>query len=175
MAIHRKFYPFNDYICLMTPIIRKSKPQDVQPLWILMHDLAVFEKYIDSFKITPEIVLEKGFKKSPPDFYSFVAEIEDGKLAGMIVYYFLPYTAVNKPAIYIKELYVNEGFRGMNIGEMLMRAVAEEARKNNCCTIKWTVAPWNNDGMRFYERLGANQNNEWINYELSEEAFSKLL
>jgi hypothetical protein len=35
----------------------------------------------------------------------------------------------------------------------------------NCEQIKWTVAPWNEDGKRFYERLGAKENNEWVWFE----------
>jgi GNAT superfamily N-acetyltransferase len=77
--------------------------------------------------------------------------------------------------MYIKELFVDEKFRGLKIGELLMKAVSAEAKDLNCFSIKWTVAPWNEDGMRFYERLGAKQNTEWINYELSEEDFSTLI
>ena len=84
-------------------IIRKALEKDAEKIWVLMQDLAVFEKYIDVFAITPEIVRERGFRKSPPDFYCIVAE-EAEQIAGMLVYYFLPYTAVNKPAIYLKEL-----------------------------------------------------------------------
>ena len=46
-----------------------------------------------------------------------------------------------------------------------MRALQEEAKANNCTQIKWTVAPWNEGGIRFYERLGAKENNAWLNYE----------
>ena len=158
----------------MNVIIRKPTEEDIPGLWKLMHELAVFEKYIDIFKISPEAVLEKGFLKSPPDFFSFIAEA-DGKVAGMIVYYFLPYTATNRPSMYIKELYVDEKLRGLKMGELLMKAVAEEAKKHDCFSIRWTVAPWNKDGMRFYERLGAKQNIEWVNYELSEDDFSRLI
>jgi len=145
-------------------IIRKALEKDAEKILALMQDLAVFEKYIDVFAITPEIVRESGFRKSPPDFYCIVAE--DGEqIAGMLVYYFLPYTAVNKPAIYLKELYVEEKYRGQKIGEQLMNALYEEAKQNNCCQIKWTVAPWNDAGKKFYERLGANENKDWLNYE----------
>lgn len=48
-----------------------------------------------------------------------------------------------------------------------MEALRYEAKQNNCGQIKWTVAPWNKAGMKFYERLGAKQNTEWINYELN--------
>lgn len=129
-----------------------------------MKELAVFEKYINSFAITPEIVRNSGFQKSPPDFYCIVAEDND-KIAGVLVYYYLPYTAQNSPAIYMKELYVDESYRGQKIGEQLMNALKTEAKENNCTQIKWTVAQWNKAGQRFYEKLGANENKDWLNYE----------
>src|SRR4029078_482412 len=88
----------------MAITMRKAIEDDSDKLWVLMKELAIFEKYIDSFAITPEIVRESGFRKNPPDFYCIVAEDND-KIAGMLVYYFLSYTAQNKPAIYMKELY----------------------------------------------------------------------
>ncbi|EXI62191.1 diamine acetyltransferase [Mannheimia granulomatis] len=145
--------------------IRKMVEQDTNQVFPLMQKLAVFEHYIDSFAITPEVVIESGFRKSPPDFYCLVAE-NKSKIVGMLVYYFLPYTAQNRPAIYMKELYVDETARNQKIGEALMQALKNEAKANNCSTIKWTVAPWNEAGIRFYHRLGAKENNDWLNYEL---------
>lgn len=150
----------------MTIKIRKSVEDDSNQLWTLMKELAIFEKYIDSFAITPDIVRESGFKKRPPDFYCIVAE-DNEKIIGMIVYYFLPYTAQNRPTIYMKELYVYENYRRNKIGERLVNALQEEARLNNCGQIKWTVAPWNEAGKKFYEKLGAKENRDWLNYELN--------
>lgn len=147
-------------------VIRKAVEADSEQLWQLMKELAVFEQYIDSFAITPEIVKERGFRKDPPDFYSFVA-VDEQRITGMLVYYFIPYTAQNKPAIYLKELYVSSGSRGQKTGERLMEALREEAINQGCSTIKWTVAPWNEAGMRFYQRLGARENKDWLNYEWS--------
>lgn len=144
--------------------IRKAVEEDSDQIWTLMEKLAIFEKYIDSFAIKPEIVKTSGFQKSPPDFYCLVAE-QDKNIAGMLVYYFLPYTAQNRPAIYMKELYVDENYRGQKVGEKLMDALKEEAVRHDCKQIKWTVAPWNDGGKRFYERLGANENRDWLNYE----------
>lgn len=144
--------------------IRKAIESDSGKIWTLMKELAVFEKYIDSFAITPGIVRESGFRKNPPDFYCIVAEDGD-KIAGMLVYYFLPYTAQNRPAIYMKELYVDENYRGQKIGEQLMNALRAEAERKNCRQIKWTVAPWNEAGVKFYKRLGAKENRDWLNFE----------
>lgn len=145
-------------------IIRKAVEADSEKVWHLMKELAIFEKYINSFAITPEIVTNSGFQKIPPDFHCIVAEDND-KIAGMLVYYFLPYTAQNRPAIYMKELYVDENYRGQKIGEQLMIALKNQAKENNCTQIKWTVAPSNEAGHRFYERLGAKENKDWLNYE----------
>ncbi len=146
--------------------IRSAVAADSDQLWYLMKELAIFEKYIDSFAITPEIVLHSGFKKKPRDFYCLVAE-DNYHIVGLLVYYFLPYTAQNRPAIYMKELYVTEECRGNKIGEKLIKALKEVAELYNCGQIKWTVAPWNEAGKKFYERLGAKENRDWLNYELT--------
>lgn len=144
--------------------IRRAEERDVEELWQLMKDLAVFEKYIESFAITPDIVRESGFRKDPPDFHSIVAEV-DSRLAGMLVYYFLPYTAQGRPAIYLKELFIAGPYRGSGMGEKLMLALREEARKAGCTVIKWTVAPWNEPGIDFYKKLGARENTDWLDFE----------
>lgn len=144
--------------------IRKATESDSEKIWILMKELAIFEKYIDIFAITPQIVSECGFRKNPPDFYCIVAEDND-EIAGIAIYYYLPYTAQNKPAIFLKELYVDQHYRGQKIGEQLMKALKQEAELNNCTQIKWTVAPWNEGGIKFYEKLGAKENKDWLNYE----------
>lgn len=152
----------------MNITIRKALEEDSSQIWRLMRELAVFEKYVDTSAVTPQIVREKGFQKQPPDFYCLVATDTD-LIVGILVYYFLPFTAHNRPAIYMKELYVDRNYRGHRIGEKLMFALKEEAIKNNCLQIKWTVASWNTSGQKFYERIGASQNNKWLNYEWNTE------
>lgn len=146
--------------------IRFITDNDIDQTFELMKQLAIFEEYINDFKITPQIVKEKGIDKQ--DFYCLVAD-DNGTIAGMLVYYFLPYTAQNCPNIYMKELYVSEPYRNQKVGEKLMLKLKQIAKQNNCQTIKWTVAPWNDKAMNFYERLGAKQNTAWINYELAVE------
>lgn len=102
--------------------LRKAVEADSEKIWVLMKELAIFEEYVDVFSITPQIVRERGFCKNPPDFYCIAAEDED-KIAGILVYYFLPYTAQNSPEIYMKELYVDENYREQKIGEQLMNTL----------------------------------------------------
>src|ERR1700731_2995900 len=106
--------------------IRKAIEADIPQLLPLMHELAEFEKYADAFVITEEVLREQGFQRSPPDFHCVVAE-EDGELTGLLVYYFVAFTYRAKPNLVVKELYVAEGYRSKGAGELLMKAVAQEA------------------------------------------------
>lgn len=147
----------------MSITIRPMQEKDIEQIWPLMRDLAVFEHYIDSFAITPQIVKARGFDKQPPDFHCLVAD-EGSCIGGMLVYYPIPYTAQNRPALFIKELYVAENFRNRKLGEKLMQALYALAKDMGCTQIKWTVAAWNEAGQRFYQRLGAMEDREWLNY-----------
>lgn len=157
----------------MTPIIRLATEQDIPQLLPLMRALAEFEQYINVFAVDEEVLQLQGFRKDPPDFQAFVAEL-DGGLVGMLVFYLVPFTATAKPTLYIKELYVTEAARVQHVGEHLMRAAAREATARGCGAIRWTVANWNTAGQRFYERLGAQANPVWVDYGLSGAALKAL-
>ena len=138
-----------------------------------MRELAEFEKYADGFAITEEVLHEQGFGRSPPDFHCLVAEESDA-LIGLLVYYFVPFTYRAKPNIIIKELYVADKHRSKGVGKLLMKAVATEAEKAGCGAIKWFVAKWNERGVQFYERLGAQIDPDWHEFQMSEKSFRDL-
>ena len=154
-------------------VIRNATEADIPQLLRLMRELAEFEKYADAFAVTEEILREQGFRRSPPDFHSLVADA-DGELAGFLVYYFVPFTYRAKPNVIIKELYVAEGHRDKGVGKLLMKAVAKEAEQSGCGMIKWYVAKWNQRGIEFYERLGAKIDPDWHEFQMSEKAFRDL-
>ena len=153
--------------------IRKATEADIPRLLPLIRELAEFEKYVDAFAITEKILREQGFRRSPPDFYCLIAE-ENGTLDGILVYYFVTFTYRAKPNLIVKELYVAESHRSKGVGNLLMKAVAQEAERTGCGMIKWWVAKWNKRGIEFYQRLGARIDPDWHEFQMSEEAFRKL-
>jgi GNAT superfamily N-acetyltransferase len=154
-------------------LIRKAVEADVPDLLPLMRELARFEKYENAFTVTEEVLLEQGFRRSPPDFQCFVAE-GNGALVGFLVYYFVPFTYRAKPNLVIKELYVADRHRGKGAGKLLMKEIAKEAERAGCGMIKWYVAKWNERGIQFYERLGARIDPDWHEFQLQEESFRDL-
>lgn len=159
-------------------IIRLATEADVPQLLPLMLGLAEFERYIDDFAVTEAELREQGFRRSPPDFYCLVAAEPqpDGpdRLSGILVYYFIPFTLLAKPTLFIKELFITAEGRGQGIGTQLMKAAAAEALRHGCGAMRWYVASWNEDGKRFYHRLGAQPNPDWVDYSMSAATLQEL-
>jgi GNAT superfamily N-acetyltransferase len=153
--------------------IRKAVEKDIPHLLPLMRELAEFEKYAADFAITEAVLREEGFLRSPPDFHCLIAEDGD-ELVGFLVYYFVPFTYRAKPNLIIKELYIAKPHRCRGVGKLLMKAVAKEAAATGCGMIKWWVAKWNERGIEFYKRLGANIDSDWHEFQLLEETFQDL-
>lgn len=156
--------------------VRRAVEGDIPALLTLMRRLAEFEGYDAAFAVTESTLLRQGFTHQPPDFHALVIDspAAPAELSGMLVYYLIPFTFRTRPTLYIKELYVAESGRGHGVGEALMRATATAAMEHDCATIKWQVAEWNAAAQRFYERLGATANREWVEFVLSESALRAL-
>jgi GNAT superfamily N-acetyltransferase len=153
--------------------IRRAVEADVPALFPLMRELAVFEQYDGDFAVTEETLREQGFRRSPPHFRCIVAE-KNGALVGFLVYYFVPFTYRAKANTIIKELYVAEGQRGQGVGTALMKAVAHASAQAGCGVIKWWVAKWNDQGIRFYQQLGAKIDSDWHEFQMPEKTFRGL-
>ena len=156
--------------------IRRAVEADVSPLLELMHGLAEFEAYAAEFAVDESTLRRQGFTREPPDFYALVAEAPSvlPGLAGMLVYYLIPFTFRARPTLHIKELFVADAARRLGVGEALMRAAAAAALEHDCATIQWQVAEWNTSAQQFYERLGAQAAREWVTFALSESALRAL-
>lgn len=57
---------------------------------------------------------------------------------------------------------------------MAEKTVTPPRVRRDCGLRKWQVARWNSDAARFYERLGATPDPEWVDYSLSSEAFAAI-
>lgn len=65
-------------------------------------------------------------------------------------------TLVGRKFMYIDDFCVDEKYRKMHIGQTLMQAVSEEARKMNVSSIELNVWEFNESAIKFYEKCGFN-------------------
>ncbi len=139
--------------------IRAFEHRDVSDVLDLMRGLAVFEGYIDDFRVTEADLIEHGLGPSPR-FGVFVAALA-GKVVGIAVHYQIPWTFDLKPVVVLKELFVAEDARGLGAGEALFQRLAAYAGEIGASKVAWTVLDGNERAMRFYDRQGGTPDIVW--------------
>lgn len=139
--------------------IRKGEERDIPALMQHIHDLAEFEKMPEEVDVTTDTLLADWKDHKAYDF--LVAELE-GEVVGVSLYY-PRYSTWKGRCFYLEDLIVQPHLRGNGIGLALLNATADEARKAGAIRLDWQVLDWNEDAVRFYERIGAHIEKEWWN------------
>jgi GNAT superfamily N-acetyltransferase len=144
--------------------IRLANESDVQAIYDLIKELAIFEKAEFELQNTPEQLLIDGFKENPI-YYCIVAE-ENQTVIGMSFLY-VRYSTWKGRVLYLEDLVVKENYRNKGIGTQLMQSTIELVKLNGFKRIQWQVLDWNLDAIRFYKKFNAQFDAEWTNVHLN--------
>ncbi|MFE1903792.1 GNAT family N-acetyltransferase [Streptomyces gardneri] len=90
-----------------------------------------------------------------PRLRCLVAELPDGSLAGYATCAPELSTWDGVAYLHMDCLYLTSTARGHGLGPLLLDAVRAEARALGLTEIQWQTPAWNEDAIRFYDRLGA--------------------
>lgn len=158
----------------MNVVIRKAEARDVPQMLALVRELATFEKEPDAVTVTEEHMRDAGFGEEPV-WWGWVAEEEaaNGKLLGIAVCY-ERYSTWRGRVGYLEDIVVTDSARGQGIGDELFKVCAAECVARGYHHLTWQVLDWNKGAIRFYERLGAELTNEWLNGRLYREQLKRI-
>lgn len=143
----------------MQTIIRKATKEDMPAVWKLIYELAEYEKAPEQVLATPESMVHDGFVARL--FDCLVAINEAGEVIGTAVYYF-GYSTWKGKMLYLDDLVVTQNARQFGVGMQLMEALFEVYKQANAQQMRWHVLDWNEPAIRFYEKIGAELDPEWI-------------
>jgi GNAT superfamily N-acetyltransferase len=144
--------------------IRLANESDVNAIFDLIKELAVFEKAEFELINTPEQLLKDGFNDNP-SYYCLVAE-KNQIIVGMSFLY-VRYSTWKGKVLYLEDLVVKDNDRNNGIGTLLMNSTIEFAKLNGFNRIQWQVLDWNTDAIRFYQKFNAQFDSEWTNVHIS--------
>lgn len=150
--------------------IRKAERQDCPRLLELVRELAVYERAPEAVTVDPQHFEDSGFGPHPV-WWAFVAtrpapDAATGEQIVAFALYYIRYSTWKGQAMYLEDIIVTEEMRGKGIGAMLFEQLKEEARKKGWTRITWQVLDWNEPAIRFYRKLGAVLDPEWMNGSL---------
>ncbi len=145
----------------MNITIRKAVEADYPQIIELFKEFAAFEKYPEKMVNSIERMTDES-----EYFHCYVAEDNEGKIAGYVTCFFCYYTWTGK-CLYMDDLYVKPEFRGNGLGKRLINAVVEYAKNTQCHKLRWQVSGWNKPAIEFYTNLGASIDNVQLNCDLN--------
>ena len=153
-------------------MIREAKISDVQAIYELIVELAIYEKEPDAVIASVEDIKENLFGTDPVA-YCHVAEV-DGQVVGIAIWFLNYSTWLGKAGLYLEDLFVKPEFRGSGLGLQLMKTLAQLCVDRNYERFQWWVLDWNEPSINFYKSIGAEAMDEWTVYRLSGSALKSF-
>jgi len=140
--------------------VRRGTARDAAVICELIRGLARYERLERQCVIGPAAVRRHGFGRRP---YFETLICRDGRRpVGFALYFFTYSTFLGRPSLYLEDLFVLPGDRGLGAGKALLRALAAVATARGCGRMEWRVLDWNASAIRFYKRIGARLHSEWV-------------
>ncbi len=92
-----------------------------------------------------------------------VDDAHEGALVGLAHFHRFARLARGTDGLLVDDLYVREVSRRQGVGEQLIAAVAEVARRDGASMLRWITAEDNADAQRLYDRVA--RRTTWVTYE----------
>ncbi|MCL6087688.1 MAG: GNAT family N-acetyltransferase [Actinobacteria bacterium] len=151
--------------------IRFAEENNASIILDFIKALAKYEKRLSEVVATEADIKESLFNKK-------IAEAIIGEYCGEPVCFAIFFhnfsTFSGKPGIYIEDIFVNPEMRGKGFGTIILEFIASLAVERNCGRIEWSVLRWNEPSIKFYEKIGATDKDEWVLYKLSGKNLTNL-
>jgi ribosomal protein S18 acetylase RimI-like enzyme len=149
--------------------IRPARPDDAESILAGLRGIAETIGKPHKVKATPEDIRRFGFGEKPA-FAVLIAEI-DSTFAGMCLYFPIFSSWMGRPGVYVQDLFVDEKFRGLKVGEKLLRRLARDVRERGGAYLELVVDSENFRAQRFYERIGLPHRDDDHVHRVTGEAF----
>jgi GNAT superfamily N-acetyltransferase len=156
----------------MSLALRSATPDDAATIHALIVALADYVREPDAVANTPDVLRTQLAAPRPP-FECLLAE-EDGTALGFALFFPTYSTWLERPGLWLEDLFVLEAHRRRGIGRALLTRVAQLAVARGCGRVEWSVLIWNTPARDFYRRLGASLLDGWTLHRLTGDALHAL-
>jgi len=152
--------------------IRRAVRGDEGVVLTLLRDLADYEKLLDKFHITAEVIARDYFGAQP--LLNCDLAFEGDKPVGCATWYWTYHSFAARRGIFLEDLFVRPQFRRHGLARALLSTLAKECVDNGYTRLAWAVLDWNVNAIALYDAVGGKQQNEWITYRVSGPELSAL-
>jgi GNAT superfamily N-acetyltransferase len=152
--------------------IRAAAPADLDLIHGFILALADYERLAHEVRADRETLARHLFGERP------MAEVLIAEAAGEAVGFALFFhnfsTFEGRPGLYLEDLFVTPGARGLGAGRALLSRLAALALERGCARLEWAVLDWNRPAIDFYRALGARPMDDWTVNRVDGAALERL-
>ncbi|GAA2843991.1 acetyltransferase (GNAT) family protein [Aminobacter aminovorans] len=152
--------------------IRPATADDSPLLMKAIIGLAAHVGEADGVACTEDDIRRFGFGEKPA-FEAVIAEV-DGVFAGMCLFFPVFSTWYGRPGVFVQDLFVDQRFRSLGVGERLLRHVARHCLNGGGVYMRLAVDDDNARAHPFYVRLGFEWTSDQRSYIASGPTFAAL-
>lgn len=152
--------------------VRVASPADIPLILEFIRDLAEYERLLHEVDATEADIRRDLFGENPRAFCE-IAEA-DGVPVGFALWFYSYSTFRGSAGIYLEDLFVIPGARGVGAGKALLRRLAQRCVEADLGRLEWSVLDWNTPSIEFYDSLGAMKKEGWTVRRLYGESLAKL-
>ncbi|MBM3458694.1 MAG: GNAT family N-acetyltransferase [Armatimonadetes bacterium] len=152
--------------------VRRAGPDDADRFLALVEALAEYEQLDPPDRAAQARLVADGFGDSPR-FEPYLVDVE-GHAVGYAIVFETYSSFLARPTLYLEDLFVLPTARGQGAGGALLRYLAAEAVRRGCGRMEWIVLDWNELARGVYQRIGAQEMEEWRFCRLTGEALQTL-
>ena len=150
----------------------KAVREDIPDVIALIREFAQYEDLQDYCQVTSDKLEEVVF--GPGAFVNCLVARDAGKCIGYAIYYPNFASFRGQRGMYLEDIFVKQEYRGLRVGDEMLRALAREAKSAGYERIDFQVLEWNTSAIGFYFKLGAVRDDEERHFKFVDEAFEQL-
>ena len=152
--------------------VREAKSADVPAIALLIREFAEFEKLSQWCEVTETDLHEAVFGEQ--SFVRALVAMDGNRYVGYALYFPIFKSFRGERSVFLEDLYVTPDLRGNGLGLVMLREVAVYARKRGFTRLDWQALKWNEAAINFYKNLGAETDDENLDFRLRDAAFEEL-
>lgn len=152
--------------------IRPAVPADVDAIFGMIRELAVFEK-LEHMVVTNPAMLQDALFGAHPVCEAIMGD-ENGEAVTFALFFHNFSTFLGRKGLYLEDLYVKQDCRGKGYGKQMLVALAQLAVERKCGRFEWSVLDWNKNAIDFYQGMGAELLPDWRICRVAGDALAQL-
>jgi GNAT superfamily N-acetyltransferase len=152
--------------------IRAARLEDVAAIRILIREFAEFEKLSGACEVTENDLSAVIFGEN--NFAQALVALDGNRYVGYAIFFPVFKSFRGERSMFLEDLYVTPDLRGQGLGFVLLKEVAKRAKTLGFVRMDWQALKWNEPAINFYKNLGAETDDENLDFRLRAAYFDRL-